>query len=171
LDEVKRIQRGHATPKLLLNPHCPACEFRHQCHAEAVQQDNLRLLRGLKEKELKRYGRKGLFTLTQLAHTFRPRRRCKRSNRPSSRRYHALQALAIRDKRVYVLGAPKVPNSAVQIYLDVESNPEDQFVYLVGMIVRDGRAEVRHSFWADTKDQGGKSSTSCFRWWRRTRIP
>jgi hypothetical protein len=118
-----------------------------------VEQDNLSLLRGLKEKELKRYGRKGLFTLTQLAHTFRPRRKGRRSNRRTTHRYHALQALAIRDKRVFVLGAPEVPNGTVRIYLDVESNPEEGFVYLVGMIVCDSRGEARYSFWADSKDQ------------------
>jgi predicted RecB family nuclease len=116
----------------------------------------LSLLRGLKEKELKRYRRKGLFTLTQLAHTFRPRRIGKRSNRPSSHRYHALQALALRDKRVYVLGAPEVPEGAVRIYLDVESNPEEGYVYLVGMIVCDSRGETRYSFWADNKSQERK---------------
>jgi hypothetical protein len=43
-----RIQRGDAVPKLLLNPHCPACEFRRQCHAQAVEQDSLSLLRVLR---------------------------------------------------------------------------------------------------------------------------
>jgi predicted RecB family nuclease len=28
VDEVTRMQQGDAPPKLLLNPHCPACEFR-----------------------------------------------------------------------------------------------------------------------------------------------
>src|SRR6266852_5438512 len=148
VDEVTRMQQGDASPKLLLNPHCPACEFRRQCHAQAVKEDTLSLLRGSKEKEVKRYGRKGLFTLTQLAHTFRPRRKGRRSNRRSSHRYHALQALAIRDKRVYVMGAPEVPNGAVRIYLDVESNPDEGFVYLVGMIVYDSSGESRYSFWA-----------------------
>jgi hypothetical protein len=101
----------------LINPHCPSCEFRGQCHAQAVEQNTLSLLR-LKEKELKRYGRKGLFTLTQLAHAFRPRRKGRQSNRRSSRRYHALQALAIRDKRVYVLGAPEVRHRRNQMVED-----------------------------------------------------
>jgi predicted RecB family nuclease len=153
LDEVNRMQRGNSTPKLLINPHCPGCEFRSQCQTQAVEQDTLSLLRGLKEKELKRYGRKGLFTLTQLAHTFRPRRKGRRSNRRSSHRYHALQALAIRDKRVYVVGAPEVPHAVVRIYLDVESNTEDGYVYLVGIIVCDSHSEARYSFWADGKDQ------------------
>lgn len=153
LDDVARMQGGQTIPKLLLNDHCQACEFRRECHSHAVKEDNLSLLRGLGEKEIKRYGRKGLFTLTQLAHTFRPRRQGKRSDRGSKQRYHALQAMAVRDKTVYVLGAPEVPSGAVRIYLDMEGNPEDRFVYLVGMIVCDGDGENRYSFWADSEDQ------------------
>lgn len=155
LERVGRVQRGEAAPKLLLNGHCQVCEFRRQCHAQAVGEDNLSLLRGLSEKEVKGYGRKGLFTLTQLAHTFRPRRKGKRSDRRHQHRYHALQALAIRDRRVYVLGAPQVPDSEVRIYLDLEGDPEEGLIYLIGMIVCDGReggGESRYSFWADGKD-------------------
>jgi predicted RecB family nuclease len=153
IDTVMRIQLGEVTPALLINEHCHICEFRQQCHAQAVKDDNLSLLRGLKEKEVRRYSRKGLFTLTQLAHTFRPRRKGKRTERRSQHRYHALQAMAIRDHRVYVLGAPQVPSGPVRIFWDAEGNPEEGFVYLIGMIVCDDTGEHRHSFWADAKDQ------------------
>jgi len=154
LDAVTRAQRGEAAPKLRLNDHCPVCEFRRQCRAQAIQEDSVSLLAGLGEKEVKGYARKGLLTLTQLAHTFRPRRKGKRTDRRGGHRYHALQALAIRDKRVYVLGAPQVPSGAVRIYLDVEGDPEEGFVYLIGMIVCNaGGDETHYSFWADSKDQ------------------
>jgi predicted RecB family nuclease len=153
LSEILRMQQGDVAPKLLLNDHCPICEFRPKCRAQAMKEDHLSLLRGLGEKEIKSYGRKGVFTLTQLAHTFRPRRGGKRSDRHSTHRYHALQALAIRDKRVYVLGAPNVPSGAVRIYLDAEGKPAEGYVYLLGMIVCEGDAEHRYSFWADSKDK------------------
>src|SRR4051812_1277879 len=66
-----------------------------------------------------------------------------------ARLYHALSALAIRDKRIYVFGTPQVPSGRVAIFLDVEGRPDEGFVYLIGMVIaRDGR-EDRHSFWAD----------------------
>lgn len=68
--DIERMQRAEKPPKLLLNDHCRICEFRERCHAQAVMEDNLSLLRGLGEKTIKRYARKGLLTLTQLAHTF-----------------------------------------------------------------------------------------------------
>src|SRR3954470_4900479 len=153
LSEIMRMQRGDVAPKLLLNDHCPICEYRPKCRAQAIKEDHLSLLRGLGEKEIKSYGRKGVFTLTQLAHTFRPRREGKRSDRHSTHRYHALQALAIRDKRVYVLGAPNVPSGTVRIYLDAEGKPAEGYVYLLGMIICEGDAEHRYSFWADSKDE------------------
>jgi len=61
-------------------------------------------------------------------------------------RFDGLKRVNGRSQRVYVLGAPEVQNGAVRIYLDVESNPEEGYVYLVGMIVCDGRGEDRYSF-------------------------
>jgi hypothetical protein len=118
-----------------------------------VREDNLSLLRGLGQKGISAYARKGILTLTQLAHTFRPRRRGKRSSRPSQKRYHALHALALRDRRVYVLGTPVIPTGSVRIFLDLEGVPDQGYVYLIGMIVCDGATQTTYSFWADTKEQ------------------
>ncbi|MGA8195957.1 MAG: TM0106 family RecB-like putative nuclease, partial [Acetobacteraceae bacterium] len=151
--DIERMQRAEKPPKLLLNDHCRICEFRERCHAQAVMEDNLSLLRGLGEKTIKRYARKGLLTLTQLAHTFRPRRRGKRSDQPLKLRDHALHALAIRDRTIYVLGKPEVPTARVRIYVDIEGNPDAGFIYLIGVIICDGERLEQHSFWADTQDK------------------
>jgi predicted RecB family nuclease len=156
LREVKEIASAEAPPKLILNDHCQVCEFRQRCHDQAVQEDDVSLLRGMGQKEVKSYARKGFFTLTQLAHTFRPRRKGKRQVQRSNKRYHALQALAIRDKRIYVFGTPELPSKPVRIYLDMEGDPDEGYVYLIGMIVVQGESETRKSFWADGKDQEGR---------------
>jgi predicted RecB family nuclease len=130
--DLARMQRDSAPPKLLLNDHCSVCEFQKQCRAQAIKDDNLTLLRGVREQELKRYTRRGLFTLTQLAHTFRPRRPGKR-DAPSRVRHHGLQAVAIRDTTVYVFGAPEMASGTTEIYVDMEGKPDEQFVYLAGV--------------------------------------
>jgi len=117
--QVKDAATGGSPPRLILNKHCQICEFRQRCDQQAVQEDSLSLLRGMAEKEINRYAKKGIFTVTQVAHTFRPRRRGKRSPPKHNHRYHALQALAIRDKRVYVLGTPQLPDAPVHVYLDI----------------------------------------------------
>ena len=137
------------SPSLILNDHCQICEFRQRCHDQAVQEDNLSLLRGMGEKELRKLNRKGIFTVAQLACIFRLRKRGKRVKRQNQPHYFALQASAIRDKKIYVLKPPPIPKSPVRIYLDIEGNSERSFVYLLGMIVDDRGTETRYSLWAD----------------------
>jgi predicted RecB family nuclease len=151
--DLKKMVNTETPPPLILNAHCQICEFRQRCHDQAVREDNLSLLRGISEQEMKGYRRKGLLTITQLAHTFRPRRRGKRAGQETTRRSYALQALAIRDKRIYVLGAPNLPSSPVHVYLDIEGNPEAGFVYLIGLIVVENGTEKHYAFWADRKEQ------------------
>ena len=149
LQDAERLRRAESPPKLLLNDHCRICEFRDRCRDRAIREDNLSLLRGVGEKTIKRYARKGVLTLTQLAHTFRPRRRGKRVDAPLRLRDHALHALAIRDQTIYVLGAPILPTAPVRIYLDIEGDPEEGFTYLIGLVVCDGERVERHSLWSD----------------------
>jgi predicted RecB family nuclease len=149
LSEVASLQ--DRPPRLFLNRHCGVCEFRRQCHDQAVKEDNLSLLRGLGEKRIKACARRGILTLTQLAHTFRPVRRGKRTSCERRQRYHALQALAIRDRRVYVLGSLSVPAGGSSVYLDIEGNPLEGYAYLIGIIVVDSDGgEQQHSLWADS---------------------
>lgn len=153
LRDAERLQRAESPPKLILNDHCRICAFRYRCHSQAIREDNLSLLRGLGERTIKRYARKGVLTLTQLAHTFRPRRHGKRTDRLPKQRDHALHALAIRDRTIYVLGEPKLPTAPVRIYLDMEGDSEDGFIYLIGLIVCDGKRVARHAFWADDRKE------------------
>jgi predicted RecB family nuclease len=153
LEEAKRLAAAESPPKLMLNDHCQVCEYRQRCHLQAVKEDNLSLLRGIGEKEIKNHARRGIFTVTQLAHTFRPRRKGRRVERKVYHRYHALSALAIRDGRIYVFGTPQVPAGPVAVYLDVEGKPDEGFVYLIGLLVVRGGQEAHHSFWADSPDQ------------------
>jgi predicted RecB family nuclease len=44
LQEVKEMANSGSPPKLMLNNHCPVCEFRQRCHDQAVQSDDLSLL-------------------------------------------------------------------------------------------------------------------------------
>ena len=153
LREVKEMVNAQSPPKLMLNDHCQVCEFRQRCHDQAVQEDDISLLRGMGEKEIKSYARKGIFSVTQLAHTFRPRRKGKKQVQTTQKRHHALQALAIRDKKIYIFGTPELKASPVRIYLDMEGDPDERYVYLIGMIVAQGDSETTHSFWADDKEQ------------------
>ena len=138
---------------MILNSHCPSCEFRDRCHAEAVNRDDLSLLRGMSEKEILAQRKRGINTVTQFACTFRPKSIGLRRSKPLKRHLHALQALAVRDKKVYVVRAPEIPAKMTRVYLDVEGIPDRDFYYLVGVVVEaDGQCSA-HSFWADNETE------------------
>jgi predicted RecB family nuclease len=59
-------------PDPVLNRHCDQCEFKERCHKQATEKDDLSLLSGISDKERKKLHDKGIFTVTQLSHTFRP---------------------------------------------------------------------------------------------------
>lgn len=122
LEEIKDIQKGVSTPPLILNNHCQICEFQQPCYQKAVDADNMSLLRGMTEKRMIIYSRRGIFTVAQLSHTYRARRNNPRKSTP--RHDLALQALAIREKRVYITEVPSLRHESVNIFLDIEGIPE-----------------------------------------------
>ncbi|MCX7424571.1 MAG: IS66 family transposase [Planctomycetia bacterium] len=137
-------------PPLRLNGHCPLCEFKQWCHTAAVEKDDLSLLRGLKEKECNTLRNKGIFTVTQLSYTFRPRRRKNKGiAKHSPKHHHSLQALAIRTNTVYVADTPDFPATPTRLYLDIEGVPERDSYYLIGLLVCNGHSSEYFPFWAD----------------------
>lgn len=159
--DLKEACRADLPPTLMLNDHCGACEFRQRCHEQAIQEDNFSLMRGMSEAEVEKQRSRGISTVTQFSKTFRPGRRGKRRTGKARKHDHALQALALRDQKVYVLDSPTIRKSSVALYLDVEGIPDQSFYYLIGLlVVRDGQSKM-FSFWADDKGQQKAMWDSC----------
>lgn len=148
ITQMRAIRDSTTTPPLILNRHCSECEYRQSCRAAATEKDDLSLLRGLPAKEIADLNKRGIFTVTQFSHTFRPSR-LKRVKEKGGRYEHALQALAVREKKVYIARRPELPDAKVRVYLDIEGLPDRDFYYLIGLSIRDGENERHSSFWAD----------------------
>ena len=165
LDKVRAVlgcmaaQQAKATPPpLVLNKHCAECEFQLLCRQKALEKDDLSLLSNITEKEIKKHNQKGIFTVTRLSYTFRPRRS------PSSNLHQpALKALAIRKNQIHILGTPDLGVPGTPVYFDVEGDPDRDFYYLVGMRIKSGGASVHHSFWADDPSHERQMWTNCLR--------
>jgi len=142
-------QASGQTPPLILNKHCPECEFQSRCRPLAVEKDDLSLLASMTEKERKKQHDKGIFSVTQLSYTFRPRRKPKRHAARPEKYHHALKALAIRERKIHIAGKPELKLTGNPVYLDVEGDPDRDFYYLIGLRVKDNDGYVQHSFWAD----------------------
>ncbi len=152
-EKIGDLLSSNSPPELILNRHCPQCEFQNQCRQKAIEKDDISLLSSITETERQGHRSKGIFTVTQLSYTFRPRRVPKRAKNPATPHYFALQALAIREKTVYVHGAPRFPESKTQVYLDIEGLPDNQSYYLIGALTVSDEKEIFHSFWADHESQ------------------
>jgi predicted RecB family nuclease len=142
-------------PPVVLNKHCPNCPFRDTCLQQAEKEDNLTLLDRMTPKLLRKYHDKGIFTVMQLSHIYKPRRSRKKAKR-QVRHSLELQALAIRTGKVHVEHLPELPRSPVELFLDIEGVPDRDSHYLAGLLVcRPGEAEYE-SFWAD--DAAGEAT-------------
>ena len=163
VDRISAVQRAGRAPPVTLNRHCNICEFRNACRKVAEEADDLSLLRVLHGKEVEKLRARGIATVTQFSHTYRPGRRGKWKTGKARKHDPALQALAIREKKVYVLDSPQLPRSGVAVYLDVEGIPDLDFYYLIGLVAVQDRACTAYSFWADDVSQQKAVWDTCAR--------
>jgi len=156
LEKITALFASPTPPDLVLNRHCAECEFQARCRKLAVEKDDLSLLAGMSAKERQKLRSKGIFTVTQLSYTFRPRRRPRRQRDKREKYHHALKALAIREQKIHIVGSPELKLEGKPVYLDVEGLPDRDFYYLIGVRIGHGDSAVQHSLWADTVADEGK---------------
>jgi predicted RecB family nuclease len=149
ITEITALLADNSPPDLVLNRHCAMCEFQGRCRKLAMEKDELSLLSGLSEKERTKLHGKGIFTVTQLSYTFRPRRRRRALQGKQEKFHHSLRALAIRENRIHTVDLLDPQLEGTLVYLDVEGLPDRDFYYLIGVRIGIGDGAVQHSFWAD----------------------
>jgi predicted RecB family nuclease len=142
---------AESAPDLILNRHCNKCEFHATCRRKALEKDDLSLLAGMTEKERRKHHRRGIFTVTQLSYTFRPRRTPKRVTTSAKLHYFSLQALALKETKVYVNGNNVLPEATTHVYLDIEGLPDRNSYYLIGALIATQGRERFTAFWAENE--------------------
>ncbi|MGD0261588.1 MAG: IS66 family transposase [Verrucomicrobiota bacterium] len=153
VEEIATMISSGSPPDLVLNRRCSECEFEARCRQEATAKDDLSLLSNMKGKERSKFNSEGIFTVTQLSYTFRPRRRPKRLRDRREKYHHALRALAIRERKIHIVGRPELKIDGTPVYLDVEGLPDRDFYYLVGARVHRAGSAVQYSFWASSLEE------------------
>lgn len=135
-------------PSLVLNNHCPICEFRDYCKEKVSADSNMSLLDRATTKVIEKYKKKGVFTIQQLSYLYKPRRSKKqRAKLPISHNIE-LQALAIRTNKVYVKQLPELLRQPVELFLDIEGIPDNESYYLIGLLIWKNAASICNTFWA-----------------------
>lgn len=165
---IASYYRTAKPPPLLLNKHCPTCEFRSRCHALAVERDDLSLLGAMTAKERTKCHDKGISTITQLSYGYRPRRRRRikptpAPGSPAIKHDHKLKALAIKKGRTHVVGSPSLSIEGTPVFMDVESLPDRDFYYLIGLRYEMKGLPVQHSLWANGPEDEREIWQSCIR--------
>ena len=154
IKQITALLAGNSPPDLVLNRHCGMCEFKTRCNMQAREKDELSLLSGVSEKDRNRLHSKGIFTVTQLSYTFRPRRRPRESRGKQEKHHHSLRALAIRENKIHAVGIPDLKLNGTLVFMDVEGLPDRDFYYLIGIRLQTAEGSVQHSFWAhDAKEE------------------
>jgi predicted RecB family nuclease len=152
IKDITALLADNTPPNAVLNRHCGQCEFQLRCRKQATDKDELSLLSGLSERERKKLHGKGIFTITQLSYTFRPRRRRGKLQGKQEKFHHSLRALAVRQNKIHAVDLVDPKLDGTPVYLDVEGLPDRDFYYLIGIRVGTGDAGVQYSFWADNPD-------------------
>ncbi|MGK7915834.1 MAG: IS66 family transposase, partial [Prochloraceae cyanobacterium] len=62
-----------------------------------------------------------------------------------------LQALAIREQKIYLKESPELFRQPTEIFLDIEGNPDTQFYYLIGILACQMNSSEYTAFWANTQ--------------------
>src|SRR5215510_10295645 len=137
-------------PPIFINSHSHVCSYKQSCRYQAEKEDNLSLLDRMTPIFVNRLQRKGIFTVNQLSYLYKPRRNRKRRTPQPSGFDFPLQALALRNRKIYIHQTPSIPVRETEIFLDIEGVPDLAFDYLIGIIVVSPTRVARHSLWADT---------------------
>lgn len=151
---LKEIINREEPPPFYRNPHCPECQFKDSCYKKLKQRDCISLLPGMSAKVLAKYHSKGMFTITQLSHVFRPRRRGRRPQNRNGSYLWDLKALAIREQKTFVIYPPDLEKSFKEIFIDFEGLPEEGWIYLIGIVIKEeGKDDETYSYWANGKSE------------------
>lgn len=145
INKIAALHANSTPPLVVLNKHCSECQYTSRCRQIAEQADDLSLLAKVNQKDRQKYHEKGIFTVTQLSYTFRPRR-----GRGSVKHDHALKALAIRKHQIHVIGTVAFANIGTSVYIDVEGDPDRDFYYCIGLRFEAEGSMVQRSYWADS---------------------
>ncbi|MCP4366772.1 MAG: TM0106 family RecB-like putative nuclease [Deltaproteobacteria bacterium] len=145
-------------PPIILNKHCLPCPFQKDCEVQAIEKDDLSLLSRMSPKAIQKYQKKGIFTINQLSYLFRPRkqRKGKKKTKIPLRYRLELQALAIRTEKIYIKELPEISRHEVELFLDIEGIPDQDFYYLIGLLVSKGEEQVYYFFWAGSINEEQK---------------
>lgn len=160
--EINLIESDLENNSIKKSKYCNLCEYKSKCLSILKKRDDLRLLGSISESEVQKWNDKGYFSIHQLSYYYKPRKRSLITSTRSRYKYE-LKALSLRENKVYFTGDILFSNDDKSIYIDFETLPEENFVYLISaVIVRNDTIIKKYSFWANDIYQEEKTFKDLF---------
>lgn len=133
---------------------CSICEYKTLCHSILVKHNDLRLIGNISESSAKKWNEKGIFTIHQLSYFYKPRKKTLITSTKSRYKYE-LKALSIRENKIYFTGDISLNYENKEIYIDFESLPDEDYVYLISAVIVSSSKTIKsYSYWAnDIKEE------------------
>jgi predicted RecB family nuclease len=152
LKKILRLIEDEVSPELYWIEHCKICEFQKSCRERLIERDDISLLSSINKEDAARWKNKGIFTILQLSYTFKYKKR-EELESSNSKPDASLKALALREKKTYIKKIPEITTSDTEVYLDFEGIPDEDFIYLIGVVIKTKENEYYIYSWIDSKDK------------------
>ena len=128
--------------KVQKKSHCSICEYKSTCYDNLKKVDDLRLLSSISESQIKKLNNIGYFTIKQYSYSYRPRRSSLITSSKSRYKFE-LKSLAIRNNKTYVAENIILNHKDIEIFIDFETLPSENYVYLIGVVVTEKNEIIR----------------------------
>lgn len=156
LTEIEKIIAGKR-PVHFMTSGCKQSPWQKECKGESEACDDLSRLNRVWREEVRRLAAAGIETVAELA--LKSVMELERLVPDvSSGRLEALrdQAIAIKEHRHIIRSHIDLPESGIELYFDIESDPLRDFDYLFGVLKVSSQGEEYVSFFAESPDQEAK---------------
>jgi hypothetical protein len=112
LADFKNFIAKKDPPPFYKNPHSNECHLKETCLQKLKERDCISLLGGISLHILSTFHKKGIFSILQLSHIFRPRKRNRAPTKYGKFPFE-LKALAILEQKTYVLHKHELKDNPV----------------------------------------------------------
>lgn len=156
LEQLEGIAAGHEPP-VHIAAACGDCPWEPSClpHAEATR--DVSLTYGLQRRIAQALRDRGVATLAALATVEPPDLSGWTGVHPTVARQLVTQARALEQGAAIWHGAATFPPGELDLYFDIEGDPEHDVLYLFGVLVRDTQGEAYHAFVAEQPAHEGRA--------------
>ncbi len=152
LEEIEATVAGKR-PVHFVTSACKQSPWFGECHTDSLACNELSVLNRVWDEEVLRLERAGVTTIEKLSRysVADLTRLCPDLN-PVRLELMRDQAIAVRDGHHLTRGAADFPQSEIELYFDIESDPLRDFDYLFGVLVVEKGKQTYHAFLAESPE-------------------